>query len=106
LVSFINQYSTIVILTRFSRVTFNAAHKYLGLTTEVLRTEKAINDIACHPLPASFYEGGGLQYLRQRFDGMAADPEKDYFHYLTPKEGSKAKPVLTKDKRRFAQFHR
>ena len=57
-----------VILTRFSRVTFNAAHKYLGLTSEVLRTEKAINDIAVHPLPASFYESGGLEKLRQRFD--------------------------------------
>lgn len=58
----------LVILTRFSRVTFNAAHKYLGLTSEVLRTEKAINDIAVHPLPASFYESGGLEKLRQRFD--------------------------------------
>ncbi|KAG1857616.1 hypothetical protein C8R48DRAFT_607265 [Suillus tomentosus] len=70
-----------VILTRFSRVTFNAAHRYLGLTTEVLRTEKAINEIACHPLPASFYEGGGLQYLRQRFDDVAiqgSDPESEY----------------------------
>ncbi|KAF9647474.1 hydrolase [Thelephora ganbajun] len=57
-----------VILTRFSRVTFSAAHKYLGLTSEVLRTEKAINDIAVHPLPASFYESGGLEKLRQRFD--------------------------------------
>lgn len=74
-----------VILTRFSRVTFNAAHKYLGLTSEVLRTEKAINDIACHPLPDSFYEGGGLQYLRQRFDGVAtatsSDSDQDYFSY-------------------------
>ncbi|KAF8963847.1 hypothetical protein BDZ97DRAFT_1818202 [Flammula alnicola] len=71
-----------VILTRFSRVTFNAAHKYLGLTSEVLRTEKAINDIACHPLPPSFYEGGGLQYLRHRFDGAsssASDSDSDYF---------------------------
>ena len=49
-------------------MTFNAAHKYLGLTSEVLRTEKAINDIAVHPLPASFYENGGLEKLRQRFD--------------------------------------
>jgi lysophospholipid hydrolase len=57
-------------MTRFSRVTFNAAHKYLGLTAEVLRTEKAINDIACHPLPPTFYEGGGMQQLRQRFDGV------------------------------------
>ncbi|KAF8624239.1 hypothetical protein AX15_005999 [Amanita polypyramis BW_CC] len=62
-----------VILTRFSRVTFNAAHNYLGLTKEVLRTEKAINDIACHPLPASFYEGGGLHYLRHRFDGASSN---------------------------------
>lgn len=76
----------LVILTRFSRVTFNAAHKYLGLTTELLRTEKLINDIAFHPLPSSFYEGlfdsvflekhpelnncagGGLQSLRSRFE--------------------------------------
>ncbi|KAG6813983.1 hypothetical protein H0H92_004476 [Tricholoma furcatifolium] len=70
-----------VILTRFSRVTFNAAHKYLGLTSEVLRTEKAINDIACHPLPASFYESGGVQYLRQRFDGRQSDAESDYFSF-------------------------
>lgn len=75
-------FSPLVILTRFSRVTFNAAHKYLGLTTEVLQTEKAINNIACHPLPATFYEGGGLEHLRQRFDGAASSvsgTESDYF---------------------------
>ncbi|KIO28791.1 hypothetical protein M407DRAFT_229364 [Tulasnella calospora MUT 4182] len=69
-----------VILTRFSRVTFNAAHKYLGLTTEVLRTEKAINELACHPLPASFYEGGGMHNLRNKFspdDGEAVETEDD-----------------------------
>ncbi|CAL1694396.1 unnamed protein product [Somion occarium] len=81
-----------VILTRFSRVTFNAAHKYLGLTTEVLRTEKAINDIACHPLPPSFYAGGGLKHLRQRFDGVApvSDPESssDYFTLPSPSMNS------------------
>lgn len=63
-------------------MTINAAHKYLGLTTEVLRTERAINEIANHPLPNSFYEGGGLQRLRQRFDrsmGESPDPEMDYF---------------------------
>ena len=78
-----------VILTRFSRVTFNAAHKYLGLTSEVLRTEKAINDIACHPLPASFYQMGGLQLLRQRFDGaptVSSGTETEYasFSHSTP----------------------
>ncbi|KAG8976209.1 phosphatidylcholine and lysophosphatidylcholine phospholipase [Tulasnella sp. 425] len=68
-----------VILTRFSRVTFNAAHKYLGLTTEVLRTEKAINELACHPLPASFYEGGGMHNLRNKFtpDDEAVETEDD-----------------------------
>ncbi|KAG8927719.1 phosphatidylcholine and lysophosphatidylcholine phospholipase [Tulasnella sp. 418] len=67
-----------VILTRFSRVTFNAAHRYLGLTTEVLRTEKAINDLARHPLPASFYSGGGMQNLRNRFaPDMNLDAEED-----------------------------
>ncbi|CAK5264734.1 unnamed protein product, partial [Mycena citricolor] len=69
-----------VIVTRFARVTFNAAHKYLGLTSEILRTELAMNDIACHPLPASFYEGGGLEQLRQRFDGGKKTRESaDYF---------------------------
>lgn len=67
-------------MTRFSRVTFNAAHQYLGLTTEVLRTEKAINDIACHPLPPSFFEGGGMEQLRQRFDAPA-EPS-DYFSHV------------------------
>ncbi|KIY46312.1 patatin-domain-containing protein [Fistulina hepatica ATCC 64428] len=67
-----------VILTRFSRVTFNAAHKYLGLTSEVLRAEKAMNELACHPLPASFYEGGGLRELRHRFDSnLDSDEETD-----------------------------
>ncbi|THV06596.1 patatin-domain-containing protein [Dendrothele bispora CBS 962.96] len=78
-----------VILTRFSRVTFNAAHKYLGLTTEVLRTEKAINDLACHPLPPSFYEGGGLQHLRNRFDAGRSESEDDYFTTRSSSSSSK-----------------
>lgn len=74
-------------------MTFNAAHNYLGLTTEVLRTEKAINDIACHPLPPSFYEGGGLKHLRQRFDGVPASTseeeiESDYFSYSSSSKNS------------------
>ena len=89
----------VVILTRFSRVTFNAAHRYLGLTTEVLRTEKAINEIACHPLPPKFYESGGLQHLRQRFDGPGttvreeSKDDKEYFNF-TPK----GKLVFSKNK--------
>ncbi|KAF7347414.1 Lysophospholipase NTE1 [Mycena venus] len=72
-----------VIITRFARVTFHAAHKYLGLTSEILRTELAMNDIACHPLPPSFYEGGGLQQLRQRFDGTKSTESNDDYFTLT-----------------------
>ncbi|GAA5994555.1 lysophospholipase [Rhodotorula paludigena] len=56
-----------VILTRLQRVTFLTAHKYLGLTREVIRTEQAINDLACYPLPPAFWESGGIQRLRARF---------------------------------------
>ncbi|GAC97027.1 potential cyclic nucleotide-binding phospholipase [Pseudozyma hubeiensis SY62] len=56
-----------VILARLSRVTFHTAHKYLGLTKEVMRTEKSINDLACFPLPSEFYEKGGMDKLRRRF---------------------------------------
>lgn len=84
---------SLVILTRFSRVTFYAAHKYLGLTSEVLRTEKAINDIACHPLPVSFYEGGGLQHLRQRFDGAASTTSGSSSEYFSFSQSSSRSPV-------------
>src|SRR5882757_6633537 len=96
-------------MTRFSRVTFNAAHKFLGLTTEVLRTEKAINDIACHPLPASFYESGGLNYLRQRFDegprSDGSDQSADYFRVSSssrsiPPVNSKAPDRVLSESRR------
>lgn len=74
-----------VILARLQRVTFMTAHKHLGLTKEVVRAEKAVNDIACYPLPPSFYESGGMVRLRQRFvpetraaDGATkADPDWD-----------------------------
>ena len=64
-----------------------AAHKYLGLTSELLRTEKAINDLACHPLPPDFYQRGGMEKLRQGFapDFKESSPDitssggSDYF---------------------------
>ncbi|GAA5976276.1 hypothetical protein JCM11641_001102 [Rhodosporidiobolus odoratus] len=56
-----------VILTRLQRVTFLTSHAYLGLTREVLKTEQAINDLACYPLPEEFWENGGIQKLRARF---------------------------------------
>lgn len=56
-----------VVLERFSRVTFMAAHKFLGLTREILRSEAALNQLVSYPLPRSFYSGGGMQHLRERF---------------------------------------
>ena len=75
-----------MILTRLQRVTFLTAHKYLGLTREVIRAEKAINELACYPLPEAFWESGGIHRLRQRFlpetkavDKGSAESEIDYF---------------------------
>lgn len=57
-----------------------------------MRTEKAINDIACHPLPNSFYEGGGLQHLRQRFDGASSSTsERDAYLSLSNSSSPKAR---------------
>ncbi|ODO05143.1 lysophospholipase NTE1 [Cryptococcus wingfieldii CBS 7118] len=85
-----------VVLERFSRVTFMTAHKYLGLTKEILRSESSLNALVSHPLPRSFYTGGGMQALRDRFQpeahahksfnsaGSSPDPRtgKDYFNYV------------------------
>jgi lysophospholipid hydrolase len=94
-------------MTRFSRVTFNAAHKYLGLTTEVLRTEKAINDIACHPLPASFYESGAMNHLRQRFnEGPRPDDHdhpSDYFSVSSSSTTVSSTNSKTSSRRTLAQ---
>lgn len=41
------------------------AQKYLGLTRELVRTEKAINDLACYPLDSKFWEAGGAEKLHE-----------------------------------------
>ncbi|PWN38990.1 hypothetical protein IE81DRAFT_326984 [Ceraceosorus guamensis] len=78
-----------VILTRLSRVTFHTAHKYLGLTREVMRTEKHINELACFTLPAAFYEQGGMERLRQRF---LPEPQKHDAQARMPSGGESATP--------------
>ncbi|KAK0541257.1 phosphatidylcholine and lysophosphatidylcholine phospholipase [Tilletia horrida] len=73
-----------VILTRFSRVTFHTAHQFLGLTKEMMQTEKSLNSIASFGLPAEFYEKGGMERLRQRFLPQAVKEKTespvDYFN--------------------------
>lgn len=43
------------------------AHKYLGLTREILKSEASLNKLVSHPLPSQFYSGGGMAALRARF---------------------------------------
>lgn len=61
-----------VIVTRFQRVTLMTSHRYLGLTTELLRLEKLTNDSvsdegAFWNLPGDFYLSGAMDRLRRKF---------------------------------------
>ncbi|KAK4684591.1 lysophospholipid hydrolase, partial [Tremellales sp. Uapishka_1] len=102
-----------VVLERFSRVTFMTAHKYLGLTREILRSEATLNTLVNHALPRSFYTGGGMQALRERFQPEVhlprnkssptldrSDPRvtsKDYFNFVptSPTVRAPSLPSLT-----------
>ncbi len=55
-----------VILTRLQRVTLATAHSYLGLTSEVLRTERHMNSYTTHDLP-NHLRGLALERLKHKF---------------------------------------
>ncbi|KAL3426916.1 patatin-like serine [Phlyctema vagabunda] len=55
-----------VILTRLQRVTLATGHSYLGLTSEVLRTEKHMNKYTNYELP-NFLRGDALERLKEKF---------------------------------------
>jgi lysophospholipid hydrolase len=55
-----------VILTRLQRVTLATGHSYLGLTSEVLRTEKLMNTFTTYDLPG-FLRDSALQRLKDKF---------------------------------------
>ncbi|KAI9836080.1 MAG: phosphatidylcholine and lysophosphatidylcholine phospholipase [Sarea resinae] len=55
-----------VILTRLQRVTLATGHSYLGLTSEVLRTEKLMNQYTSCDLP-DFLRGTALERLKEKF---------------------------------------
>ena len=55
-----------VILTRLQRVTLATAHSYLGLTTEVLRTERHMNRYTTYDLP-NHLRGTALERLKNKF---------------------------------------
>ncbi|PNS20802.1 Lysophospholipase NTE1 [Sphaceloma murrayae] len=55
-----------VILTRLQRVTLATGHSYLGLTSEVLQTEKLMDRYTTYDLP-DFLHGGALERLKDKF---------------------------------------
>jgi lysophospholipid hydrolase len=69
-----------VILARLQRVTLATGHSYLGLTSEVLRTEKHMNKYTTYELP-NFLRGDALERLKAKFN---REREK-----IGPEEGSK-----------------
>ncbi|KAK6341605.1 phosphatidylcholine and lysophosphatidylcholine phospholipase [Orbilia brochopaga] len=70
-----------VILTRFLRVTFATARNYLGLTGEVLRTEKSMNNYTSYDLP-NHLRGSALDRLKEKFalERSAAKDEEELKH--------------------------
>ncbi|KAI9681496.1 MAG: phosphatidylcholine and lysophosphatidylcholine phospholipase [Caeruleum heppii] len=69
-----------VILTRLQRVTLATAHSYLGLTSEVLRTEKDMSKYTTYELP-NFLRGSALERLKEKF---LREKER-----IGPKDGTK-----------------
>ncbi|EMC93099.1 hypothetical protein BAUCODRAFT_273535 [Baudoinia panamericana UAMH 10762] len=65
-----------VILTRLQRVTLATGHAYLGLTSEVLRTERLMDKYTSYDLP-DFLRGEALQRLKDKFrkEQERIDPE-------------------------------
>lgn len=56
-----------VILSRFYRVTLATGHNYLGLTHEILKTERLISKLAQCELP-DFLQGAPLERLKDKFE--------------------------------------
>ncbi|KAG0253624.1 phosphatidylcholine and lysophosphatidylcholine phospholipase [Actinomortierella ambigua] len=74
-----------VILIRFQRVTLLTGHKYLGLTKELLRMERSINEIGSYGLPADFFRPRALEYLKKKFSSVRSDESDEDDHPLAIK---------------------
>ncbi|KAG0055666.1 phosphatidylcholine and lysophosphatidylcholine phospholipase [Gryganskiella cystojenkinii] len=66
-----------VILIRFQRVTLLTGHKYLGLTRELLRMERSINEIGSYGLPVDFFRPQTMEYLRSKFSSVRNESDDD-----------------------------
>lgn len=78
-----------VILTRFQRVTLMTGHRYLGLTKELLRLEKLVNESASmSALPDNLFVPGGMERLRRKF----AQPSNESGDTSSPSVPSEMSP--------------
>ncbi|KAJ3160960.1 phosphatidylcholine and lysophosphatidylcholine phospholipase [Geranomyces variabilis] len=59
-----------VILTRFQRVTFMTLYRYLGLSKELLKIEKRVNEISGFGLPENLLSLADFQKLRNRANNI------------------------------------
>ncbi|KAF8941471.1 Neuropathy target esterase [Dissophora ornata] len=66
-----------VILIRFQRVTLLTGHKYLGLTKELLRMERSINEIGSYGLPPTFFRPKTMEYLKAKFSTVRDESDDD-----------------------------
>ncbi|ORZ20906.1 hypothetical protein BCR41DRAFT_303550 [Lobosporangium transversale] len=66
-----------VILIRFQRVTLLTGHKYLGLTKELLRMERSINEIGSYGLPPNFFRPRTMEYLKAKFSTVCEESDED-----------------------------
>ncbi|KAF9282674.1 phosphatidylcholine and lysophosphatidylcholine phospholipase [Mortierella alpina] len=66
-----------VILIRFQRVTLLTGHKYLGLTKELLRMERSINEIGSYGLPPDFFRPKTMEYLKAKFSTVRDESDDD-----------------------------
>ncbi|KAJ1569876.1 phosphatidylcholine and lysophosphatidylcholine phospholipase, partial [Nowakowskiella sp. JEL0078] len=64
-----------VILTRFQRVTFVTLYRYLGLSRELLKIEKQVNEFAEFSIPEDMFAPGILQRLRDHHEKIYENAE-------------------------------
>ena len=87
-----------VILTRFQRVTLLTAHKYLGLTSEILKVEQALNDELSYDLP-NYLQSETIARLKNKLkadynsDIRALDSKHDV---ITPRSSRSKHPSMSK----------
>lgn len=86
-----------VILTRLQRVTMATGHQYLGLTSEVLRTERLMDGYTAYDLP-DFLKGTALERLKDKFtkEKERTKPEEisKGIALHNPRAGQRRKPPI------------